>query len=327
MSRVISSSPSFVVRASISYSSMWIEVSSSSLTRRLREDDRVLEVVALPGHEGDHAGSCRAPSRPGRSRSRRRARRPSSTWSPVIDARLLVDQRALVGALELLQLVLAAPVLALDDDLLGVDVRDRAVDLRRAARRRCRCAARRSMPVPISGASVFEQRHGLALHVRAHQRAVGVVVLEERDHRRRDRPDLLGRDVDQVDVLRARPVTYWPACVRQTTSGPLSLPVFSSTGVVGLRDQPLRLLVGVEVDDLVGDDAVLDHAVGRRDEAVARRPRRSSTASRSGRCSGPPASRSGTCGRSGSGGRRGPRWARARGSGRRRRAPTGGGGA
>ena len=35
MSRVISSSPSFVVRASISYSSMWIEVSSSSLTRRL----------------------------------------------------------------------------------------------------------------------------------------------------------------------------------------------------------------------------------------------------------------------------------------------------
>jgi hypothetical protein len=34
MSRVISSSPSFVVRASISYSSMWIEVSSSSLTRR-----------------------------------------------------------------------------------------------------------------------------------------------------------------------------------------------------------------------------------------------------------------------------------------------------
>ena len=25
-------------------------------------------------------------------------------------------------------------------------------------------------------------------------------------------------------------VTYWPACVRQTTSGPFSLPVFSSTG-------------------------------------------------------------------------------------------------
>ena len=34
MSRVISSSPSFVERASISYSWMWIELSTSSLTRR-----------------------------------------------------------------------------------------------------------------------------------------------------------------------------------------------------------------------------------------------------------------------------------------------------
>jgi hypothetical protein len=47
----------------------------------------------------------------------------------------------------------------------------------------------------------LEQRHRLALHVRAHQRALGVVVLEERDHRGRDRPELLRRDVDQVDVL------------------------------------------------------------------------------------------------------------------------------
>ena len=46
-----------------------------------------------------------------------------------------------------------------------------------------------------------EQRHGLALHVRAHQRAVGVVVLEERDQRRGDRDELLGRDVDVVDLV------------------------------------------------------------------------------------------------------------------------------
>ena len=38
-----------------------------------------------------------------------------------------------------------------------------------------------------------EQRHGLALHVRAHQRAVGVVVLEERNQRSRPRrPSCLG---------------------------------------------------------------------------------------------------------------------------------------
>ena len=38
--------------------------------------------------------------------------------------------------------------------------------------------------------------------------------------------------------------------------------------LVGLRDQALLLLGRVEVDDLVGDLAVLDDAVGRRDEAV-----------------------------------------------------------
>ena len=38
--------------------------------------------------------------------------------------------------------------------------------------------------------------------------------------------------------------------------------------LVGLRDQALLLLGRVEVDDLVGDLAVLDHAVGRGDEAV-----------------------------------------------------------
>ena len=50
----------------------------------------------------------------------------------------------------------------------------------------------------------LEERHRLALHVRAHQGAVGVVVLEERDERRRDRDDLLGRHVHVLDLVRAR---------------------------------------------------------------------------------------------------------------------------
>ena len=59
-----------------------------------------------------------------------------------------------------------------------------------------------SMPVPTNGASALHQRHRLALHVRAHQRAVGVVVLEERDQRRGDRDELLGRHVHEVDAVR-----------------------------------------------------------------------------------------------------------------------------
>ncbi len=58
------------------------------------------------------------------------------------------------------------------------------------------------MPVPMYGASAAQQRHGLLLHVGAHQGAVGVVVLEERDQRRADRDDLLGRHVHEVDLGR-----------------------------------------------------------------------------------------------------------------------------
>ena len=53
MSRVNSSLPSFVSRISMSNSSMWIEVYVSFFTSRSLDDDRVLEVVTLPGHERD----------------------------------------------------------------------------------------------------------------------------------------------------------------------------------------------------------------------------------------------------------------------------------
>ena len=62
-----------------------------------------------------------------------------------------------------------------------------------------------SMPVPTSGASRADERHGLALHVRAHERAVRVVVLEERNERRGDRHHLVRRDVHQLDLLGRRP--------------------------------------------------------------------------------------------------------------------------
>ena len=48
-----------------------------------------------------------------------------------------------------------------------------------------------------------QQRHGLTLHVRAHQGAVGVVIFQERHQRRGDRHQLLGRNVDEVAPGRA----------------------------------------------------------------------------------------------------------------------------
>ena len=62
-------------------------------------------------------------------------------------------------------------------------------------------AAKPSMPVPTSGDSRAQQRNGLTLHVRTHEGAVRVVVLEERDERGRDRHHLARRDVHVADLV------------------------------------------------------------------------------------------------------------------------------
>ena len=69
------------------------------------------------------------------------------------------------------------------------------------------------------------QRHRLALHVGAHQRAVGVVVLEERDQSGRHRDQLLGRHVHEVD-LAGRTIWTSPAC-RQTIRSSVKRPFAS----------------------------------------------------------------------------------------------------
>ena len=153
-----------------------------------------------------------------------------------------------------------------DDDLLGVDVGHLAVAL-----------GEHHVAGVDRGAALhpgadqrrlgLQQRHRLALHVRAHQRAVGVVVLEERDQRRRHRPDLGRRDVHQVDLLRRHrdDLAVGRAAQHLRALEPLGLRVDLG---VRLGDRLLLLLGGVQVDDLVGDHAVLDHPVGGGDEAV-----------------------------------------------------------
>jgi hypothetical protein len=176
-----------------------------------------------------------------------------------------VDQRALVRAHELRQRVLLAGALALDDDLLGVDVDHGAVRLGEDDVAR------------VDGGAVLEagaderrlrdhQRHCLPLHVRAHQRAVRVVVLEERDQGRRDRHDLRRRDVHELDVLRhgrdglAETRAAEHAVVQE-------LAVFASTGSEAWAIVYCAFLGGVEIDDLVRHLAVLTTPVRRLDEA------------------------------------------------------------
>jgi hypothetical protein len=160
---------------------------------------------------------------------------PSAMTSPLPTAvahlhqRTLVDAGVLVRALELAQ---------------AVDVHARVAGSRSAvARTTIRCAstwsmtpARRagsraesratllSMPVPTKRRLGLQQRHRLTLHVRAHQRAVGVVVLEERDQRGGDRDQLLRRHVDQVHVSRGASVYSpdWRVLTRSFSNLPFS---------------------------------------------------------------------------------------------------------
>ena len=132
------------------------------------------------------------------------------TRSPSVDDGLLVDAGVLVRAAELEERVdvraevagLAVLVLRLDahDDAPGVDRVDDAVPLAEDDGARvagddaleARADERRLGP---------EERHRLALHVRAHEGPVRVVVLEERDERRGDRNELLRRHVHELDLV------------------------------------------------------------------------------------------------------------------------------
>ena len=237
------------------------------LDETLGDDDRVLEVVALPGHEG-HQAVLAQRQLTGIGRGAVREDLAPLHLLARTHQRLLVEERALVGAHELLERVLVAPVVRLHDDALGVHVLDRSGIL-----------GQHHVTAVDRGADLhagadqrrlgLEQRHGLALHVRAHQRAVGVVVLEERDQRRGHRPDLVRRHIHQVNFLRrGEDVLALPR-----PAGDLGAAELVRLGVelrVRLGDHAVLFLRGVEVDHLVGHDALVDHPVGRGHEPVLR---------------------------------------------------------
>src|SRR5215207_6995409 len=234
------------------------------LHEALRQDDRVLVVVALPRHEGDEQVLAQ------RHLTLVGARTVGDDLAdldplPLLDHRGLVDRGALVRAAELQQAVgLPGAVVGHDRDVVGGGVLDHTgllghddvagvdggTQLHAGADQR-RLAA--------------QQRDGLTLHVRAHERAVGVVVLEERDHRGRDRGHLPRRDVHVVHVLGGEVVDLTALGADQDALlGEATLRVERA---VGLRDDEAVLLVGGQVVDLRGDGAVLDLAVRRLDEA------------------------------------------------------------
>ena len=97
----------------------------------------------------------------------------------------------------------------------------------------------------------LEQRHRLALHVRAHQGAVGVVVLQERDQRARHATSSASaRRPCSRPARRARSGTARRAAPRRSSSVERAVVVHVH---VRLGDDVAVLLVGRQVADLVGD--------------------------------------------------------------------------
>ena len=220
----------------------------------LGEQDRVLVVVAVPRHERDeHVAAERQIAEIGR----RTVGDDVALVDPVADThqRTLVDAGVLVRTLELHQPVDVDAGLAGIEVFRGADDDTRRVDLVDDA-----AAAGADGGAGVTGddrlhAGADErrlgahQRHGLTLHVRAHQRAVGVVVLEERDQRRGHRNHLLRRHVHQVDVFARRHHHF--AGVPADDELVDEAAVLVELGV-GLRDVVLGLFHRREIDDVIG---------------------------------------------------------------------------
>ena len=234
------------------------------LHEALAQDDRVLVVVALPRHERHEQV---APERHLGGVGARPVGDDLALLDPLalVDDRALVEARALVGAVELAQPVgLVGAVVVGHGDVVGRDLGDHT-----ALVGRDHVAGVDRGAVLHAGADqgrlAAQQRDSLALHVGAHERAVGVVVLEERDHGRGHRHHLARGDVHEVHVRR-RDVVDLAALGADQDAGLREVPVEGQRGV-GLRDDVQVLLVGGQVVDLVGDAAlVVDPAVRGLDE-------------------------------------------------------------
>ena len=185
--------------------------------------------------------------------------------------RTLVDAGRRVRALELAQAINVDARLGrigflgrANDDTGGVDLVD---DARSACADRGAGVTRNDFFHARADERRFgtQKRHGLALHVRTHQRTVGVVVLEERNQGCSNRNKLFRRNVDELDLIRRRHHE-----VAALTAGHQFVDdaIAAVDRRVGLGDCVLRLFHRGEVHDLVGQ-VLVDHLTIRAfDEAV-----------------------------------------------------------
>ena len=232
----------------------------------LVQQDGVLVVVALPGHEADQGVLAQADlAVAGRGAVGQHV--AGLDGLAHIDDGALVVAVALVGAHELDELIgVGGAVGAANNDLVGVDILNGAV------------MGGQDADTGVGGGLVLHaggdqrllgdhQRHGLTLHVGAHQCTVAVVVLKERDAGRSDGNHHTRRNVHVVDLRSIELLDV--VAVAAGDAGTDEVVVLVQR-LVGLSDDILVLLVGGHIDDLIGDSAggLVDLAVRGLNEAV-----------------------------------------------------------
>ncbi len=177
----------------------------------LGNDNGVFKVVSAPWHKSHQHVFAQRQLTFFRRKTFRQRRVLFDPLPGLYNGRL-VDARVLVRAAELGQEVGLDRILERHVGIIGIGIvaNDNAGSIGELDDPR---AFRHQHRARVAGDAAFEarahdrrlrpqQRHGLALHVRAHQGAVGVVMLQERDQARRRRYDLVRSDVHVLHFVR-----------------------------------------------------------------------------------------------------------------------------
>ncbi len=276
MSHVISSGPSLRIARD---TRQFLNVDAREavfLNDALGDQDRVFEVVAVPRHERDaHVLTQRELAHV----DRRTVGEDVAARDHIafLHERTLVDAGVLVRTRELRQVVdidagfarIGFTVGNTHDDTRRIDAVDDAAAQRDHAHARVArdVALHTGADQRLLGA---DRRHALTLHVRTHQRAVRVVVFEERNQRRRDRNDLLRRNVHVVDVFRRRLLEFVLVPHVDEVADELTFRIELRTR---LRDHVLGFVDRRQVLDLVRDFAADHFPIRRFEETVFVRAR------------------------------------------------------
>ena len=179
------------------------------LDQALGNENRIFKVIPAPRHERDE----HVPAQGEFTLLRARPICENLALSDPItlpDDRLLVDTGVLVGSLELGERIDVGSNFTREVAIFGrFHANNDALGIKRV---HDSIAATDHHGAGIASRDLFhagshqwgrraKQRHGLALHIRSHERPVRVVVFKERDERCRNRNQLLWRYVDVIDFV------------------------------------------------------------------------------------------------------------------------------